>query len=203
MLAGTRQQDREVARAAAAAAPGRDPGPLDGVESGSHHVFVGRDVVVKVIDAAGHTRLGREVALASHLPADGLRRLGGREVRYACYARVPGSAPGTGLPGVDAVTARRLAEEAARRLGDLHGWTPGAEARDVREAPLDHGGFTGRDALLAEMGKLAADDRERALSRRLLDGPTALPEQAPPRADRHRGNRLVHEGRVTALLDFE
>ncbi|MFI7276145.1 phosphotransferase family protein [Streptomyces sp. NPDC049879] len=218
-MAGTRQQDREVARAAAAAALGRDPGPLGAVESASHHVFVGRDVVVKIIDAAGHTRLGREVALASHLPAgitapllaDGLHRLGGREVRYACYARMPGSAPGMGLPGVDAVTARRLAEEAVRRLGDLHSWTPGPEARDMLEEPLEHGGFTGRDALLAEVGKLAADDRERALSRRLLDGLTALAEQAPPRArtavpvhaDCHWDNWLVHEGRVTALLDFE
>jgi hypothetical protein len=76
-------------------------------ESSSHHVYVSPDVVVKIIDADGHSRLDREITLAPHLPADltapllgsGLYRLGTHEVRYACYARVPGAAPGMGMPG--------------------------------------------------------------------------------------------------------
>jgi hypothetical protein len=102
-----------AARAIAAAALGRDPGPMAAAESSSHHVYVSPDVVLKVIDAAGHSRLDREIALAPHLPASltapllgsGLYQLETREVRYACYARVPGTAPGMGLPGVDGVTA--------------------------------------------------------------------------------------------------
>jgi len=73
---------------------------------------------VKIIDAARHTRLDREIALAPCQPggltapllASGLYPLDGREVRYACYARMAGPAPGMGMPGVDAVTARSLAE---------------------------------------------------------------------------------------------
>jgi hypothetical protein len=57
------------AREIAAAVLGRDPGPMAAADSDSHHVFVGRDVVVKVIDAARHSRLDREIALAPHLPA--------------------------------------------------------------------------------------------------------------------------------------
>jgi hypothetical protein len=38
-------------------------------QSSSHHVYVSSDVVVKIIDAAGHSRLDRETALAPHLPA--------------------------------------------------------------------------------------------------------------------------------------
>ncbi|MER6976731.1 hypothetical protein [Streptomyces carpinensis] len=101
-------------------------------ESSSHHVYVGSHVVVKIIDAACHARLNREIALAPHLPTgltaplldSGLHRLGACDVRYACYARVPGAAPGMGMPGVDGVTARLLAEEAAQRLDALHSWTP-------------------------------------------------------------------------------
>src|SRR5580692_3097483 len=122
----------DAARAIVAEALGRDPGPMTAGESISHHVYVGPDVVVKIIDADGHSRLDREIALAPHLPAgltarllgSGLYQLGTREVRYACYDRVPGTAPGMGMPGVDRVTARLLAEEAVRRLGRLHSWTP-------------------------------------------------------------------------------
>jgi hypothetical protein len=38
------------------------------VESSSHSVYVSSDVVVKIIDAAGHSRLDREIALVPHLP---------------------------------------------------------------------------------------------------------------------------------------
>ncbi|MEU4835603.1 hypothetical protein [Streptosporangium sp. NPDC023615] len=213
------RQARDAARAIVPATLGRDPGPMTAAESGSHHVHIGSDVVVKLIDGAGHSRLEREVALAPHLPAgltapllgSGLHRLGARDVRYACYARMPGAAPGIGMPGVDAVTARSLAREAVGRLEALHDWTPAGHAdRTLREA-LDHGGFTGRDALLAEVEELAALDRHGAVSSRLLDGLTAIAERAPLRAravvpvhaDCHWGNWLALDRSVTALLDFE
>jgi hypothetical protein len=149
--------DPDAARAIAAAALGRDPGPMAAAESSSHHVYVGPDVVVKIIDAGGHSRLDREIALAPCLPAgltapllgSGLCRLGTREVRYACYARVPGTAPGMGMPGVDSVTARLLAEEAVQRLGGLHSWMPAGRAGQRLGEPLDHGGFVSQGALHA------------------------------------------------------
>jgi Phosphotransferase enzyme family len=213
------RQAGDAAREVAAAALGRDPGPMTAVESSSHRVHVGPDVVVKVIDAAGHARLGREVALVPSLPpgltalllSSGLIRLGAADVRYACYARVPGTAPGMGLPGVDGTTARLLAREAVERLGLLHGWTPPAAARQTLSEPLDHGGFTGREALLAEIGRLTVVNRDRFIPRHLLAGLTAIAERAPlhalslvpVHADCHCGNWLASGQLVTALLDFE
>ncbi|MFE9804472.1 phosphotransferase family protein [Streptomyces goshikiensis] len=188
-------------------------------ESSSHHVYVGSDVVVKIIDAAGHSRLNREIALAPHLPAgltaplldSGLRRLGTRNVRYACYTRVPGAAPGMGMSGIDAVTARSLAEEAVQRLGRLHSWIPAGHIDQILREPLDHDGFTSRAALVAEVENLATLDRHETIPRRLIDGLTAIAELAPQQAqvvvpvhaDCHWDNWLVHDLRVTALLDFE
>ena len=189
------------------------------VDSLSHQVYVTPDVVVKIIDAAGHSRLDREIALAPHLPAGitapllggGFYQLGTREFRYACYARLPGAAPGMGMPGVDGVTARLLAEEAVRRLEALHSWIPAGDAGQALREPLDHGGFTSRAALFAEIENLAALDRDAAVPRHLLDGLTAIAERAPlgaravvpVHADCHWGNWLVRDRRVTALLDFE
>jgi aminoglycoside phosphotransferase (APT) family kinase protein len=208
-----------AARAIAVAALGRDPGPMATVESSSHYVYVSPDVVVKIIDAAGHSRLDREIALAPHLPTgltaplldSGLYHLGARDVRYACYTRVPGAAPGMGMPGVDGVTARLLAEEAVQRLGGLHRWIPGGQAEQTLREPLDHGGFTSQAALFAEVENLAAVDRDRILPRHLLDGLTAIAERAPlharavvpVHADCHWGNWLACDQSVTALLDFE
>ncbi|BCJ69445.1 hypothetical protein [Polymorphospora rubra] len=135
-----------TARAIAMAALGRDPGPLAAVESLSHHVYVGSDIVVKIIEAVGRPRLNREIALAPFLPgglaapllAHGLEELDGREIRYACYARAPGSALAMGWPGVDAATARFLAMQAVRRLDALHNWTPPEPARQTLAEPLDH-----------------------------------------------------------------
>ncbi|MBT2530161.1 hypothetical protein J7E91_33595 [Streptomyces sp. ISL-99] len=132
-------------------------------ESNSHHVYVSSDIVVKIIDAADHSRLNREIALAPHLPTgltaplldSGLHRLETRDVRYACYARVPGAAPGMGMPGVDGVTARALAEEAVQRLNRLHSWTPTGHADQTLREPLDHGGFASRAALFAEVERCA------------------------------------------------
>ncbi len=209
----------DAARAIAAAALGRDPGPMATAESSSHHVYVGSDAVVKIIDAGGHSRLDREIALAPHLPVgltapllgSGLCRLGTREVRYACYARVPGTAPGMGMPGVDSVTARLLAEEAVQRLGGLHSWLPAGHAEQTLGEHLDHGGFVSRAALIAEVENLAAQDRDGFVARHLLDGLTAIAERAPQRAravvpvhaDCHWGNWLARGRSVTALLDFE
>jgi aminoglycoside phosphotransferase (APT) family kinase protein len=187
--------------------------------SRSHQVYVSSDVVVKIIEADRHSRLDREVALAPHLPTgltaplltSGLYRLGTREVRYACYARVLGTAPGMGLPGVDGATARTLAEDATQCLEGMHSWTPAARAEQTLREPLDHGGFVGRAALVAEIGNLAAVDRLRIVPGHLLEGLSAIAERAPlhakevvpVHADCHWGNWLACDGRVTALLDFE
>jgi hypothetical protein len=209
----------DAAHAIAATVLGRDPGPLASVESSSHHVYVSPDVVVKIIDADRHSRLDREITLAPYLPAgltapllgSGLRRLGTREVRYACYARVPGTAPGMGMPGVEGATARLLAEEAVERLGRLHSWTPAGQAEQTLREPLDHGGFVSQAGLLAEIENLAAADRDATIPRQLLDGLTAIAERAPlharavvpVHADCHWGNWLACDRSVTALLDFE
>ncbi|MCX4782358.1 phosphotransferase family protein [Streptomyces sp. NBC_01264] len=210
---------RAAARAIAAAALGRDPGPMATAASGSHHVYGGPDVVVKIIDAASHTRLNREIALAPHLPAgltaplldSGTHRLETGDVRFACYARVPGTAPSMGMPGVDGATARALAEQAVERLGRLHAWVPQGEADRTLRETLDHGGFTGRAAFLAEIEGLAERDRHGTVPTHLLDGLRAIARDAPPHArtavpvhaDCHWDNWLAHAGNVTALLDFE
>jgi hypothetical protein len=215
------------ARAIAAAVLGHDHGPMTVAESSSHHVYLGPDVVVKIIDAAGHSRLDREIALAPHLPAgftaplldsgvwpllgSGPRPPGTPEVRYACYARVPGTAPGMGLPGTDGATARLLAEQAVRRLVALHSWRPASRAGEIlREAP-DDGGFVSRAKLLAAIVNLAALDRGGLIAPRLIEGLMAIAERAPRpavatvpvHADCHWGNWLAGDRGVTALLDFE
>ena len=207
-------ENHHVARTVAAAVLGCDPGPLAAAESLSHHVYVGADIVVKIIDSGRNTRLDREIALAPHLPrgltapllAGGLEVVGGREIRYACYARMPGATPGMDLPGVDEATARSLAEQAVQRLGTLHGWTPPASVRLTLAEELDDGGFAGRAPLAALIEKLPA-----AVPSVLLDGLAALAESAPAHvnrsvpvhADSHWGNWLADDGRVTTLLDFE
>ncbi|MCC2280770.1 aminoglycoside phosphotransferase family protein [Streptomyces sp. ET3-23] len=213
------RQAHDATRAIAAAALGRDPGPMATAESSSHHVYVGSDVVVKIIDAADHSRLNREIALAPHLPTgltaplldSGLYQLGTRDVRYACYTRIPGTAPGMGMPGVDSVTARSLAEEAVQRLDRLHNWMPAGPTEQTLREPLDHGGFTSQAALFAEIDRLAVLDRHESIPRRLLDGLMAIAKRAPlhaqaavpVHADCHWDNWLVQDLSVTALLDFE
>jgi hypothetical protein len=181
-------------------------------ESISHHVYVGSDIVVKVIDTAGHSGLDREMALAACLPTgltapvldSGLYRLHGREIRYACYARVPGTAPGMGLPDVDAVTARSLVEQAVQRLDALHNWAPASHAARILQEPLDHGGFVSQSALFAQTDSLAAADRDAVVPPVLLDGLMAIAQSAPPHArvmvpvhaDCHWGNWLAYGLRV-------
>ncbi|WP_405771911.1 phosphotransferase [Actinacidiphila glaucinigra] len=213
------RQANDAARAIAVATLGHDPGVMTTAESSSHHVYVSSDVVVKIIDADGHSRLNREITLAPHLPAgltapllgSGLHHLGTRDVRYACYARVPGTAPGMGMPGIDGVTARLLAEEAVQRLNALHSWMPPGHVERTLKESLDHGGFTSRAALFAEVESLAALDQHGTVPRRLLDGLTAIAERAPlharavvpVHADCHWDNWLACDQSVTALLDFE
>jgi Phosphotransferase enzyme family len=213
------RQARRAARAIVVASLGRDPGPMTIAESKSHHVYVGSDVVVKISAAAGPSRLDREIALVPHLPAgitaplldSGLHRLGTRDVRYACYARMPGAAPGIDMPGIDSATARVLAEEAVQRLDRLHSWIPTGHAEQILREPLDHGGFVSQATLFAEVENLAALDRDGIVSRRLLAGlraiarhaPQLAPTVVPVHADCHWGNWLAHGRSVTALLDFE
>ncbi|MEU4426197.1 phosphotransferase [Actinoplanes sp. NPDC024001] len=211
--------DVKLAARVARAALGRDPGPLVATDSLSHHVYIGADVVVKLIDAAGHSRLDREIALVPGLPggltapllASGVHTVDGRDVRYACYTRAPGAALGMGMPGAGAATVRSMAEQAVRRLGALHQWVPAGEAAQVLREPLEHGGFVSRAGLFAEIEGLAAADREGAVPARLLDGLTAIAQHAPAQArvavpvhaDCHWGNWLAADGQLTALLDFE
>jgi Phosphotransferase enzyme family len=145
------------------------------------------------------------------LIGSGVYRLGTRDVRYACYARVPGTAPGIGLPNVDGVTARLLAEDAVQRLDRLHSWIPAGHAEQTLREPLDHGGFVSQAGLSAEVENLAALDRYGTVPGHLLDGLTAIAERAPlyaravvpVHADCHWGNWLARDRSVTALLDFE
>jgi aminoglycoside phosphotransferase (APT) family kinase protein len=189
------------------------------VESDSHFVYMGADVVVKIIDDASHSRLDREVALAPHLPtglappllASGRHFLNAQEVHYACYARVPGSTPGMGMTNVDAVTARRLTEDAVQRLDELHHWVPQGVADETLREPLNHGGFTGQEALAFSIESLASLDQRGLIASRLLNGLREIAQRAPlsaridtvVHADCHWGNWLTCDRHVTALLDFE
>jgi hypothetical protein len=208
-----------IAREIVMAALGGDPGPMAGVESLSHHVYVGSDVVVKIIDAVGPSRLSREIAVAAQLPkglsaallAHGTDRRDGQEIQYACYAREPGAALAMGLPGVDVATARSLAEQAVQRLGVLHSWTPSPVALQTLAEPLNHGGFVTRSELQVMINDLAGLGRNAVVSAAQLEGLTAIAQNAPTsartivpvHADCHWGNWLASAGTVTALLDFE
>jgi hypothetical protein len=208
-------QAEAAARALAQSALGRDPGRLEKVESQSHYVFMGAAIVVKVIDAGGHSRLDREIALGPDLPpglsapvlASGRQTTEAGDIRYACVARLPGRSPGMGLAGVDRETARRWAKQAVEKLQQLHAWSPGPPAAAVLREHLDHGGFVGRTDLQKVISTLTVD----VISPAVLDGLTAIADRAPDHAgatvpvhaDCHWGNWLVHQDKVTALLDFE
>jgi len=199
----------------ATSALGHDPGRLDRVESLSHHVFLGATIVVKIIDAGGHSRLEREIVLGPDLPAglsapvlaSGRRTTEVGDIRYACIARLPGRSPGMGLAGVDRATARRWAKQAVEKLQSLHAWSPGPQAAAVLRESLDHGGFVGRTKLQRLIREVNVD----VISPPLFNGLAAIADRAPDQAetivpvhaDCHWGNWLVHQDEVTALLDFE
>ncbi|MEU3649440.1 phosphotransferase [Lentzea sp. NPDC034063] len=196
------------ARAIATSALGRDPGPFTPVSSRSHHVYVGADVVVKLIAADDHSRLEREIALAPHLPpgltapllASGQRH----DVRYACYTRVPGAAPGMDLPNTSERAALDLARQAIERLNALHAWTPPEPAGRILAEVLDHGGFAGRDALVAQTEKLEIPPNVRdGLKAIAARAPEQVRNTVPVHADCHWGNWLANGTELTALLDFE
>lgn len=104
-----------------------------------------------------------------------------------------------------------MAEQTVQQLDRLHRWTPTGDTEQTLREPLDHGGFTSRTALFAEIEDLAVSDRDGIVPRHLLDGLTAIAERAPVQAravvpvhaDCHWGNWLVQDRSVTALLDFE
>lgn len=213
------EQARAAARSIAEAALGSDPGPMTRLASDSHHVFASSAVVVKIIDAEDHARLDREIALALDLPA-GLSApvlSSGRcatetgEVRYACVARLPGTSPGMGLAGIDRETARQWAKQAVRHLQRLHDWRPTAEAAAVLRQSLEHGGFLGRTQLVDTVGRVRDLNDELIVPQPILEGLAVIaagaPEHAdavvPVHADCHWGNWLVHDRRVTSVLDFE
>ncbi|HWS36896.1 MAG TPA: phosphotransferase [Actinoplanes sp.] len=205
----------DIARTVATTVLDRDPGPLSAVDSLSHHVFLGPGVVVKVIGAGEHTRIEREIALAPFLPVGISAPLlvsGIHEgLRYACYSRVHGTAPGMDLPDADDRTARELAEQAVHRLGLLHTWVPGDEAAATLREPLGHGGFVSRAGLFALIENIREADENGAVAPELLDGLDRIAEGAPlhsdtvvpVHADCHWGNWLADGDRITALLDFE
>ena len=209
----------EVARDIARAAVGYDPGPMTPMPSGSHNVFLSPEIVVKIIDSGKHSRLEREIALVPHLPigltapllGSGLHHLENRDILFACYSRASGAAPGMGMPGVDAVTARLLAEQAVTRLAELHSWVPVSQCEQTLREPLDHGGFLNQAAFVADVERLGAADRHGTIPLNLLEGLMAIAQRAPMHArvvvpvhaDCHWGNWLACDDRLTALLDFE
>ena len=103
------RQANEAAEAIASRVLRRASGPMIRKESSSHHVYAGAEVVIKLIAAADHRRLDREIVLAcdllvglsSVLLDSGSFSLESGTVRYACYQRVDGEAPGIGMTGVD------------------------------------------------------------------------------------------------------
>lgn len=210
---------RDAAYAIAVEVLGHDPGPLRTAASMSHYVYVGADIVVKLVNADGHTRLDREIALAPHLPTGLSAPLLGSGrfethacgLRYACFARMPGTTPGMDLPGIDAATARRWTGQAVRRLHELHTWTPTGDAEQVlRESPVEEG-FVSRHLLVAEIERLVAADRDGVVPRHLIEGLTEIARRAPEHAradmpihaDCFWDNWLTDADGVTALLDFE
>lgn len=185
----------------------------------SHYTYIGSDVVVKIVDANGHTRLDREIALAPHLPvgmgapllASGRSQSGTCEVRYACFSRMPGASPGLGLPGVSAGMARLWAEQAVQRLNDLHHWKPTGDAEQELEKFPVHEGFVSRTSFVTDIERIAAADRDAVIPSHLMDGLMAIADRAPlhlhtdvpVHADCDWGNWLADDHGITALLDFE
>ena len=105
------------ARGIVESALGRDPGPLTSAPSTSaNQVFIGEDVVVKLVHPTAPSRLHREIALVPMLPPGitaPLLASGEHEgLPYAFYVRMPGASPGLHLPATDAAMARTLAEQA-------------------------------------------------------------------------------------------
>jgi aminoglycoside phosphotransferase len=204
----------DIARAVVESSLGDDPGPLVPAASRSaNQVFLGEDVVVKILPAGGHSGLHREIALAPMLPpgitAPLLASGEHDDLRYACFARMPGESPGLHLPGADASTAKKLAEQAIERLDRLHAWQPTSTETLVDE--IYHGGFTGRVALQEEIERLERADADGVVPAHIVEALRAIANRAPDRlgaavvvhGDCDWENWLADGDTVTALLDFE
>ncbi|MFE2756356.1 phosphotransferase [Actinosynnema sp. NPDC059335] len=97
------------------------------------------------------------------------------------------------------------------RLDRLHAWKPDSDAAEILRRPLPQGGFTGREALRAEIDRLRAADRDGLVPRRVVTGLSSIADHAPERADADVpvhgdcdwDNWLADGDTVTALLDFE
>jgi hypothetical protein len=206
----------DVARSIAETALGSDPGPLTRAESMSaNQVFLGEDVVVKIIHVDAYSGLHREIALAPMLPAgitSPLLASGEQDdLRYACFARMPGASPGLWLPHTDAGTARKLAAQALERLDRLHAWQPDPDSIETLTKEQYHGGFTGREAFQEEIERLAQVDEVGAVSAHLIKGLKEIAERAPDQlrravpvhGDCDWQNWLADGDTITALLDLE
>ena len=205
-----------VARSIVETVLGGDPGPLTRAESMSaNQVFLGEDVVVKIIHVDAYSGLHREIALAPMLPAGitaPLLASGEHEdLRYACFTRMPGASPGLDLPHTDAGTARSLAAQAVERLDRLHAWQPDPDSTETLTKELYHGGFTGREAFQDEIERLAQVDQDGVVPAHLIKGLKEIAEHAPDRVeaavpvhgDCDWENWLADGDTITALLDFE
>lgn len=205
-----------VARSIVETALGGDPGPLTRAESMSaNQVFLGENVVVKIIHVDAYSGLHREIALVPMLPAGitapFLASGEHEDLRYACFVRMPGASPGLWLPDTDAATARKLAAQAMERLDRLHAWQPDAGSTETLTKEIYHGGFTGREAFQEEIERLAQVDQDGVVPAHLIKGLNEIAERAPDQLQRavpvhgdcDWANWLADGDTITALLDFE
>lgn len=84
----------------------------------------------------------------------------------------PGSRAPHGTPGPRRTSSARPGPASDQRLGTLHAWTPSDEVGKVLADVPDHGGFAGRQALIAQIDKLEIPEK-------LLDGLKEIAARAP------------------------
>lgn len=93
----------------------------------------------------------------------------------------------------------------------LHSWRPPDDVAQLLRQLLNHGGFTSRSELISPIEQLIAIDSNRVVNRVLVDGLLAIADESPrdarkdvpAHADCYWENWLAHDGKLTALLDFE
>ncbi len=197
----------------------------------SNDVWLFGEYALRVCWRADRNRLLREAALSSALPAEvphaqALDAGEGAVATWLLTARVTGRPLSEVVTQVSAPAARDLVRQHAHMLAALHAWTPPVAIRDVltRRSPT-----VGTDPMTTWAADLLPLPVPRLLL--LLDLLAAVPFVEPDlvEAVRHRvqvlapsdpwagqhdagvvthgdavgDNVLVHEGRITALLDFE
>lgn len=197
----------------------------------SNDVWLFGDHALRVCWRADRDRLLREAALLDALPAEVAHApvvdAGEGEVgTWLLTARVPGRPLSEVVATASEPVARDLFGQHAQMLAALHAWTPPAGVRDVvaRRSPL-----VGTDPMvtwaadllplpvprllllldLLEAVRFVRHDLVAAVRDRVqvlapsdpLTGPS---EEGPvTHGDAVLGNVLVHDGRISALLDFE